>query len=128
MLIILSVRLPIRSREVVLATDESEVVLDVDFTVGDTIEGQVVDDEGRPIERATVKATMRHVESMPASSWTTEHLPARPALTDQGGKFEFDALYEGSYTFEITAAGFEPLILNAISAGTIDLKIVLKKK
>jgi hypothetical protein len=116
-------------REVVLAADDSEVDdLDVTLLKGDTIAGQVVDAQGLEVKGALVRALHRYVEPNPRHWTTTAQVPHRPIGVGNEGRFQFNQLYEGMYTFEVTAEGYEPVTVKAVAPGTTDLKVVLESK
>jgi hypothetical protein len=116
-------------REVVLARDDSVVSdLDVMLMKGDTIAGRVVDGTGLAVKGAMVRALHRHVDPHPAHWTTTAHVPHRPIGVGDEGRFQFDDLYEGAYTFEVTAAAHESATIKAVKPGTTDLMVVLQRK
>jgi hypothetical protein len=51
-----------------------------------------------------------------------------PGRTDAEGRFEFDNLMTGAYTFDITHDGFEPVALERVPAGTTDAVVELRPK
>ncbi|HLJ12074.1 MAG TPA: carboxypeptidase regulatory-like domain-containing protein [Planctomycetaceae bacterium] len=114
-------------RKVWLSADDSEITADLALNFGDAIAGQVVDSDGLEVRGASVRATRRHLDPKHPNYWTTAHLPDGPIAVHSDGRFEFEGLYEGTYTFEVSAAGYEPLTLEMIKPGSRDLKVVLKK-
>lgn len=112
-------------RDVLLADEFAEVVLDAELSP-DTIAGQVVDDAGAQIRGATIKVTWRHLAPPRKSPATTANIPRQPAVADERGQFHLDQLYEGAYTFEISAPGYETSTIELVPLGRRDLKITLK--
>jgi peroxiredoxin len=113
-------------RKVVLPTDDSERTVDVVLTAG-TISGQVVNAEGRSLSGAAVRAVNRHLAAPRRFPSTTSGLPRDPVTTGDDGRFRFESLPEGAYTFEISAQGYEKATAEIVILGTCDLKVVLKQ-
>lgn len=113
-------------REITVAHDDSEVRVDVRFSQGHEITGVVVDSAGKPVVAATVKATRRHFDPTKPDQYTTAHLPREPRKTDDQGVFRFNHLFDGSYTFEVTADGFEKGTTKPVAAG-VETRVVLKR-
>jgi hypothetical protein len=116
-----------QEREVRLVSDDAEISLDLVMRQGDRIEGTVVDSDGRPVIGATVRALHRHFDPAAPERHTTASLPGGPATTDQQGRFRFERLYAGAYTFEVTAEGFPKTTVELVPAGKQDVEIVLPK-
>jgi hypothetical protein len=113
-------------RKVVLPYDDSEITVDVRL-VSDTISGTVVDAEGEPLRGATVRAVNRHLAAPRRHPSTTADLPRESVVTGAGGRFLFESLHDGAYTFEISADGYEKATAEIVILGTRDLKVVLKR-
>ena len=114
-------------RRVVLPVAEPVKPLEIAMLPGDTIRGQVVDSAGKAIKGATIRATKRHHDPAAPKRHTTEHLPRDPRTSNDSGQFTFDQLFEGSYTLEVTADGYQPVTSDPIPFGKQDVKIVLPK-
>ncbi|MCY2963253.1 MAG: carboxypeptidase regulatory-like domain-containing protein, partial [Planctomycetota bacterium] len=113
-------------RRVTLPAVDAGKPLEFEMTPGDSITGRIVNTRGEPIENAVVKTVERHHLPHSLTQYTTANLPREPRTTDAAGQFAFADLYEGSYTFEISAAGFETLRVTHIPVGRQNQKIVLR--
>jgi peroxiredoxin len=113
-------------RKVVLPADDSEVRIDVMLS-SDAIGGLVVDADDQPLAGATVRAVVRHLAPPRRHPSTNDHLPREPITTQDDGRFLFEGLWDGAYTFEISAQGYEKATTEIVPLGTRDLKIVLQR-
>ena len=110
-----------------IANDGDVVDLALSMNQRDSIRGRVTDAGGIPIPSATVRARKRHLNPDNRASYTTDKLPRKPAQTDQDGRFEFEELFEGHYSFGVEADGFELTNVEYIECGTLDVKVTLKR-
>ncbi|MFN0051952.1 MAG: carboxypeptidase regulatory-like domain-containing protein [Planctomycetales bacterium] len=113
-------------RTVAVGDNHADVDLDLEMT-GDTIAGQVVDAEENPIPGATIRAVRRHLAPPRRHPSTTSNLPSDPVESDDRGRFLFTGLYEGGYTLEILAPGFELKSVEIVKSGTRDLQVQLNR-
>lgn len=114
-------------RSITLPVTEPDTPVEIQMLSGDTIRGQILDAVGKPVVGAHLKATKRHFDRSVPRRYTTAHLPTAPANTDDQGRFEFASLFEGSYTFEVTAGGFQPSTIPLVAVGTQDVKVTLRR-
>jgi hypothetical protein len=113
-------------RKVVLGSDGDEAAVDI-LMSSDTIGGLVVDSEDQPLPGVTVRAIVRHLAPPRRQPSTNDHLPRDSIATHDDGRFLFEGLWDGAYTFEISAEGYESVLAEIVSLGTRDLKIILKR-
>jgi peroxiredoxin len=102
--------------------DPVEFVLDQ----GDSIGGQVRDQEGKPIARATVTPTARHHYEREKLRFIA-HLRSEGVTTDDAGRFRFAELQEGRYVIKVHAAGFKDRELDAVPAGETNVVATLER-
>ena len=114
-------------RSITLPVTELGKPFEIQMLPGDTIRGQILDANEKPIAGARLKATKRHPDPSIPRVYTTAHLPSATVTTDGQGRFEFGSLFEGSYTFEVTADGYEPSTIPLVLVGTQDVKVALRQ-
>jgi hypothetical protein len=108
-----------------IAHDQEPVVLELSLDQGDSIFGMVQDEDGRPLPGATITPTVRrYIQNK--KEWTTAPV-FEPVQSDVAGLFRFSGLMTGSYSFDVTATGFEPAKLEGIAAGSAVNPIRLKR-
>jgi len=94
-----------------------------------SIAGQVVDQQGRPVARASVRAA-RHARSqfrMPGGERWLELHPALATITDDAGAFVCSDLPPGRLEVSVRAPGFAPrlAIVHAVAGTASPVRIVL---
>ncbi len=99
-----------------IASDQKPVTVDPVLDQGDSIFGMVQDEQGRPLPGASIIPTTRQY-SQNKREYTTASL-LKPVQSDVAGLFRFSGLMTGSYSFDVTATGFEPAKLERIAAGS----------
>jgi len=114
-------------RTVMLSGDDSLATLDVVLRQGGTISGLVQEESGAVVAGASVRMTQRHFDPAARVRYTTAHLPRDVIRSDAEGRFRFPNLYDGAYSLEVLADGFEPVTLTAVPAGRGNLQVVLKR-
>ncbi len=117
----------------------------VELEAGGLIRGQVVDDQGQPLNLIGIEAfklpggelyldkssSSSKEPSLNSSSSSVEITPRKlgfenfRATTDSAGQFEFNQLDEGSYWLEAWGEGYERKLVGQVEVGTLDLKIEL---
>jgi beta-lactamase regulating signal transducer with metallopeptidase domain len=108
-----------------IAPDQKPVAVELSLDQGDSIFGMVQDEDGRPLPGATINPTARqYVQNK--KEWTTAAL-VKPVRSDVAGLFRFSGLMTGSYSFDVTANGFEPAKLERIAAGSAVDPVRLKR-
>ncbi len=115
-------------RVVHLAADDSKAELSLTLRQGGTIRGIVQDSDGQGVPLATIKATQRHFDAARPRYTTTADLPGQPERSKIDGRFEFTELYDGAYTLEVSAPGYETRAVELIPAGKQGVKITLRRK
>ncbi|MHC4878097.1 MAG: carboxypeptidase regulatory-like domain-containing protein, partial [Planctomycetota bacterium] len=113
-------------KNVTLETSQSAIKLNIENRQKDRIFGRVLDQNGDPVVRATVKVDKRHPDPERPAITTTSHLPREKNVTDQDGRFEITQLYDGLYTLGVEAANFESATTQRVSANGRELIIRLK--
>ena len=110
---------------VTIAPDQKPVAVELSLDQGDSIFGMVLDEDGRPLPGATINPTERqYVQNR--KEWTTAAL-VKQVRSDVAGLFRFSDLMTGSYSFDVTADGFEPAKLERIAAGSAVVPVRLKR-
>jgi len=110
---------------VTIAADQKPVNVELSLDQGDSIFGMVQDEDGRPLPGATINCTERqYVQNR--KEWTTAAL-VDSVRSDVAGLFRFSGLMTGSYSFDVTANGFEPAKLERIAAGSAVDPVRLKR-
>lgn len=95
------------------AAKEHEI--NFDLTVAASIAGSVVDENGRPVKDAEVKALITN------SSFRCEE----ETRTSVDGRFQLDRLAEGNYFVQATAEGYSQGTQQRVPGGTLDVSIKL---
>ncbi len=111
---------------VFVLSDEDKQSFKLDFHQGDTITGQVVRVDGKPIAGVSIKCPRRFFDPKNLKRDTNAHLPDN-ATTDAEGKFALKDLFVGAYRLEVSAEGYQPQTVSPIPAGKQGLKITLRK-
>ncbi len=112
-------------KSVVLDPSAESASIEIMLADGRVIAGRILDEEGKPVPGATVRADQwDRVEDTTVFSASCEWL--RPLAVDSEGRFRFDDLPAGYYTFVVTAAGFARQEVKDIPAGKKDLRIRLR--
>lgn len=114
-----------RKQHVVLKEGEAQIVkLTLDFP--DFISGRVVTQDGRPISNATLKVRYRHDDPKNLNRHTSTPGAMPVTKSDANGRFRFEKLELGHYTFDISAEGFEPSAAEKVLLGRSDLEVTLQ--
>ena len=114
-------------RKFVIAPDFNSAPLEIVLDQGGEFSGQVRDEVGQPVARATITLTERHEqeESRPFTSFSSTW--PDPVTTDATGQFRFTGVQEGRYTIEIKAAGFKDGKVEKVPAGTENVAVKLER-
>jgi beta-lactamase regulating signal transducer with metallopeptidase domain len=108
-----------------IAADQKPVTRELVLDQGDSIFGMVQDEDGRPLPGASITPTQRQFIQNRNVSTTAPFVG--PVRSDVAGLFRFSGLMTGSYSFEVSATGFEPVKLERIAAGSAVDPIRLKR-
>ncbi|MHC5038885.1 MAG: sigma-70 family RNA polymerase sigma factor [Planctomycetota bacterium] len=101
--------IPVRIRNIRAGTEGLKIVM----KKYGFIAGVVVDETGKPMEGIEVA-----IEVEDGSGWRT---------SESDGSFEFNELDRKEYKVTASKEGFEPVVFEKVTAGTADLKIVMKR-
>lgn len=113
-------------RDVIVAEEDSVIDAGLLPMSVDWIAGTVVA-AGKPIAGATVTITQRFHDPANPLAHTTAHLPRESVTSDAEGRFVYRGLYEGRYTLEIAAPGFQTLTLPSVPLGDDALRKMLPR-
>jgi uncharacterized GH25 family protein len=93
---------------------------------GDTIAGQVRDEQGQPIANASVTPTWRqHFED--GEFRYNANVSDLRVWADEQGRFRLTGLQQGRYIIEVKAAGFKDRELEGIPAGDQNVMVTLER-
>lgn len=115
------------TKEFIVPSGESNVeVGEIRLQQSSEIIGVVVDESGTPIPNATVKAVARHFDPTNLDMETNANLPASQT-TDADGKFHFQGLHVGAFSFVVKASGYSEARQAPVAAGKQDVSFQLKR-
>lgn len=115
------------SRQVIIKPDLSPESLDIVLDQDDGISGRVVDDIGQAVAGAKLSPAKWHFDRQDLLSYKSGSLPVDEATTNEQGAFSLHGLYQGAWSFYVTADGFEKGELAMVAPGSADVVVTLKR-